>query len=423
MQKMFSRMNLLLALLALAGCGASPAQQASSQTPTPITLRTTPQPTPTATSQSMPLCPQLTTSGAATAPAAPLSLYLATPTTVVAVNPADGSTRWQAPVARGNAPLTNLVVDSNIVYAATQAGAVVALDAATGKMRWCSTAAGPNAILAAARGTLYIGLAQSTTLIAFNGTDGKQLWNSSAAGNVQSLAVAGGQVYVSAQSAGGSDGYFQALNPSTGAVLWQKQTGNGTFFSLPAAANGAVYVTEQPVGNFASYLDAFDSSSGAQRWQFQEPQGVELSQPALGNNSVYAIDTWGVYAVDTSSGAQRWSVQLQALANMDPIIMSGLLYFITVNGANGQQMVTALDTGSGATRWSWNPSATALAASDVSVFSPLSGSPPLGYTVGNGVVSIWFVDKLTALRASDGVQQWQVATYQYDGQPGAMVIG
>lgn len=417
MKKTVARISLLLALLALAGCGASTSQQAASRTPTPITLRTTPQPTPTATSQSVPLCPQLTTSGAATAPTASLSLYLATPTMVLALNPADGSVRWQAPVARSNTTLTALVVDSNIVYAATQAGAVVALDAATGKMRWCSTAAGPHTILAAARGTLYVSEGESGSLLAFNGADGKQLWNSSVAGNVQSLAVGGGQVYAS------GTGSLQVLNSDSGAILWQKQSDNGTFFSQPAEANGSVYVTEQPLGNFASYLDAFDSSSGAQRWQFQEPQGVRLSQPTLAGNSVYAVDNWGLYAVDAGSGAQRWSVQLQSMAISGPVVMNGLLYFMAVSVGSGQQIVEALDASSGATRWSWNPSATALAASDTPAFSPLSGGFLTNFTTGDGVVYVWSNGKVTALNASNGSQQWQATTNQGSPDVGPMVVG
>jgi outer membrane protein assembly factor BamB len=418
MQKMFSRMSLLLALLALAGCGASPAQQASNQTPTPITLRTTPQPTPTATPESAPLCPQLTTSGAATAPAAPLSLYLATPTTVLAVNPADGSVRWQAPVGQGNTPLTNLVVDSNIVYAATQAGAVVALDAATGKMRWCSAVADPHITLAAARGTLYVGEGESASLLALNGADGKQLWKVSVTGKMQYLAVAGGQVYVSVAGPGS----LQALNPDSGAILWQKQSDDGTVFSPPAAANGVVYVSAAPFGPPGT-VNAYDAGSGAERWQFQEPQGMELSQPVLEDNGVYVLDTWGAYAIDASSGALRWSVQMQSMANMDPVVMNGLLYFITVNGANGQQTVEALDTGSGTQRWSWSPAASALAASDAPAFSPLSGALPVMFTAANGTVYIWCNGKVTALKAGDGSQQWQAAVNQGSPQVGAMVMG
>lgn len=426
MKKTVFRVGFLLALL-LAGCGSStatgPSKQAAIRTPTPITLRTnpSPQPTPTSAPLPVPVCPQLASAPEGAAPAAPLSLYLATPTAVLALNPADGSVRWQAPVAQGGTTLAALAVDSNIVYAATQVGEVVALDANNGEMRWCAAGAGPNPIIAASGGALYVGSSQSTTLLALNGADGKQLWKTSVAGTTQSLTVAGGQLYSSVLTTAGP-GSFQALNPDTGAMLWQKQGGNGAFFSQPSVANGVVYVTEESLGNFASYLDAWDASSGAQRWQFQEPQGVELSQPVLEGSTVYALDTWGVYAIDASSGAQRWSVQMLSMANMDPLVMNGLLYFLTVNGA-GQQIVDALDAGSGANRWSWNPTATALAAPDGSVFSPLSSGLPLGYTAGNGAVYVWYNGNVTALSASDGSQQWQAATNQSGPDVGPMVVG
>lgn len=426
MKRTFSFLGLLLVLL-LAGCGgataAGPSNQAAARTPTPISLQTTPTtpPVPTATPLPVPVCPQLAVAPAGTAPITAPDLYLATPSTVLAINSADGSVRWQARVAQGNTTLAVLAVDSNIVYAGTQAGEVVALDAANGKMRWCAAAAGPNPILEAAQGVLYVGGNQSTTVIAFNGDDGKQLWKTSVAGDVSALAAGGGQLYVSAAAVSGP-AYFQALKPDTGAALWQKQISNAAF-SQADMANGWVYVTEQAYGNYAGYLDAFDASSGTQRWQFQEPQGIGLSQPVLDSGEVYAIDSWGVYAFDAGGGAQRWSVQWQALGNMSPRAMNDLLYFLSVNGASGQQTIEALDVSTGAKRWSWSPTATALAAPGASTFASFSGGFPLAYTTGNGGVYVWYAGKVTALNGSNGAQQWQAAINPGSPQVGVMVVG
>lgn len=425
MKRMFPLLGLLLALL-LAGCGSSPtagpSKQAAARTPTPISLRTSPTtpPVPTATPLPVPVCPQLAAAPAGTAPITSPGLYLATPSTVLALNPADGSVRWQARVAQGNTTLAALAVDSNIVYAGTQAGEVVALDADNGKMRWCAAAAGPNPILEAAQGALYVGGNQSTTVIAFNADDGKQLWKTSVAGDVSSLMAGGGQLYVSAAAANGP-AYFQALKPDTGAALWQKQISNAAF-SQADMANGWVYVTEQPYGNYSGYLDAFDASGGTQRWQFQEPQGIGLSQPVLDSGEVYAIDSWGVYAFDAGGGAQRWSVQIQAL-NMSPRALNDLLYFLTVNGASGQQTVEALDVSNGAKRWSWSPTATALVAPGATAFSPFSSALPLAYTTGNGGVYVWYNGKVTALNGENGTQQWQAAINPGSPQVGVMVVG
>jgi outer membrane protein assembly factor BamB len=151
---------------------------------------------------------------------------------------------------------------------------------------------------AVAKGVVY-GDAQNGSVWAMDATTGTTLWSAYIAPYAfSSPAVADGVVYV--QAAG-----LNALNASTGALLWTASTGGVDGGSSPAVANGVVYAggwIPAPEGGTLAAVFAFDASghvncAGTPRtcgpmWTDAPAGGDDLSAPAVANGVVYAAGQW-----------------------------------------------------------------------------------------------------------------------------------
>src|SRR5262249_34187985 len=131
--------------LALANSSPSPSTTTPASTGTPTSAATSTPPTPTPAAK--PHCPRLPTAPPGQPPAAPLSLYASRARSdnsgsLSALNPSDGSTRWQVTIDKNGYYISSVVVSQNIVYVVTAAAAISALNASDGKLRWCVAAEG-----------------------------------------------------------------------------------------------------------------------------------------------------------------------------------------------------------------------------------------------------------------------------------------
>jgi outer membrane protein assembly factor BamB len=122
------------------------------------------------------------------------------------------------------------------------------------------------------------------------------------------------------------------------------------------------------------------------------------SAPVVSGGTLFVIDTEAmVHAFDAATGAKRWAVKIgdterdgqRARFGGGVSAEAGVVY-----AASGLGDVAALDAATGAVRWTVRPS------------GPLRGSPTL--SLGNLYV-MGQDNQLFALRASDGVVQWQEA--------------
>jgi polyvinyl alcohol dehydrogenase (cytochrome) len=111
-------------------------------------------------------------------------------------------------------------------------------------------------------------------------------WGSASDG--QRIYVAIGNLY-GIPYGGGSAGSFSALNPATGAIEWQVPDPNGAVDLGPlTAANGVVYGESMEGTATAPTLFALDASTGNTLWNFVAGSSV-ISGATVVNNSVY----WG----------------------------------------------------------------------------------------------------------------------------------
>jgi len=108
---------------------------------------------------------------------------------------------------------------------------------------------------------------------------------------VSSPTIVDGAVYF-----GSLDGYFYAVDSSTGQERWRFKT-EDWIVSSPTIVDGVVYF-----GSLDGYFYAVDSSTGQERWRFKTEDGI-ASSPAIADGVVYfSSDDGNLYAVDQHSG-------------------------------------------------------------------------------------------------------------------------
>ncbi len=159
-----------------------------------------------------------------------------------------------------------------------QEGRVVALDDATGGMRWSRALPSPSESSPLVdHGRVFFG-SQNGTVYALNATTAASIWTYHAAGAVKaSPTLSGGVLYF-----GDYSGHVQAISERTGQRLWVSGSegallGSGTFYSTAAVIYGRVFL-----GNTDGRVYAYDASTGGLDWAVQTGAYVYAS-PAVTN--------------------------------------------------------------------------------------------------------------------------------------------
>jgi polyvinyl alcohol dehydrogenase (cytochrome) len=145
--------------------------------------------------------------------------------------------------------------------------------------------------------------------------------------------------------AGQKSGIYYALDPDSGAVQWQTQVGPGSSLGgmeWGSATDGTrIYVA---VANFygipygsgsAGSWAALDPATGAILWQKGDPNGsVDIGPMAIANGVVYASSMAGspataptMLAMDASTGKTVWSFAAGSSVNAGATIVNGIVYW------------------------------------------------------------------------------------------------
>ena len=125
---------------------------------------------------------------------------------------------------------------------------------------------------------------------------------------VSTAAVADGYAYF-----GSNDHSLFKLDASTGALIWQAQTGDGVD-SSPVVADGKVFV-----GSNDYNVYAFDASDGTVLWKYRTG-GVVYSSPTVGpDGTVYvgSVDA-SLYALHPADGSVLWSYSVSTASHPLP---------------------------------------------------------------------------------------------------------
>jgi eukaryotic-like serine/threonine-protein kinase len=261
---------------------------------------------------------------------------------------------WSQPIGLGNtfAHRPAPVVSDGYVYAGSADG-LSAFDADTGEVRWrrkLSIDSSPAVVEAAADGVLYVGGSHLARygVTAYAAGTGTALWTFYTGFTVPaSPVVVDGVVYVRSV-----DGYMYALDAATGHRIWARQVSE--FFSSesessPAVAGGKVYI------GVGGGIEALDATSGDLIWQSACGGSSSEPSPAVVDGVVYvgaltqSFNEGVLCAFDAGTGEVLWSYEPHQLGVPEVAVDRGVVY-VVVN-----DVVLALDAGTGTEIWTREP--------------------------------------------------------------------
>ncbi len=180
----------------------------------------------------------------------------------------------------------------------------------------------------------------------------KLLWNYTTGAAVwSSPAIVDGSLYV-----GSRDGNVYCLNASTGAPLWNYQTGTVIEFSSPAVADSRVYI-----GADSGNVYCLNTSTGMPLWS-SFVGGTVRSSPAVTDDRVF-VGAWDhrIHCLNASDGAELWSFQTYDVVDSSPAVVDGVVYVGCTDNS-----IYALNATSGAKIWSQHTGSGALSSPSVS---------------------------------------------------------
>lgn len=220
-------------------------------------------------------------------PKAPLSVYIGSPDGAVsALAAASGTVRWRALIANARTTTVAALAEGVVYVSATDARKLTpantslsALRASDGAILWHKTLASTGAVVAASAEAVYLALggdgSTPNEIQMLRADDGTVLWRTRVAGTGPLHASAyQGTIYVTSfTTLLPSPGYYYAstfvyaLNASTGAVYWHSPIGRTNY--LAAVANGKVYLldTGTDVVCDPKVLHVLNARDGTERWQ------------------------------------------------------------------------------------------------------------------------------------------------------------
>jgi outer membrane protein assembly factor BamB len=217
-----------------------------------------------------------------------------------------GETAWTAPITATTSP----IVSGGTVYVASGT-LVLALDAATGKVRWTGTAEQPLRALGLA-GTRLVGAAPSLVQ-AFDISSGQSLWSRSLPEALVPIGIASNadSVFLTV----GNKDAVVALALADGRERWTRALSG---VPSPAfALNDRVYV-----GATDNRFYALDADSGKEDWSWRT--GGDVSGAAADLKMLYYTSLDAVVrAINPGNGHQRWKRDAGTRGIVAPIVRDG----------------------------------------------------------------------------------------------------
>ncbi len=245
---------------------------------------------------------------------------------------------------------------AGVLYVATGAGELLALDPATGTITWrVATGAPVRGAPTISGGRVFV-VTTENELQAYETKAGARIWNF--AGVSEPTAILGGanaavssNIVVMPQSSG----EIVALRVENGRQLWTERlaatrqinpiTNIADITARPVIDRGVVYAVSN-----AGRLAAIDLRTGRRIWDIDIGG---LQTPWIAGDWVFALSNEGqLIAVDRQGGRIRWSVQLNSFATerqrRDPIVWNGPVLAgdrLIVAGSHGEALSISPYTG------------------------------------------------------------------------------
>jgi outer membrane protein assembly factor BamB len=280
---------------------------------------------------------------------------------VTAFSLKDGSRLWRLDTQAEDDESTNvgggIAFDGDTLYAATGRAEVVAIEAATGKLRWRKPlGAAARAAPTIAEGRLYTPTLDDQ-LVALAADDGHRVWGYQATAAATSVLGLPSPAYADGLLvAGFGSGDLVGLRAASGATAWSDSLaasrGRTSLADLsairgrPAIAEGRVYAI-----GLGGLMVSLDLRTGRRLW---EREVASEESPWVAGDWVFILGADNqLAAIDRADGAVAWVTQLSRFENekdqkdpirwVGPVLAGGRLFVAgstslveTVNPATGE---------------------------------------------------------------------------------------
>lgn len=264
-----------------------------------------------------------------------------------------GQTAWSTDVTpAGESPDSasggGLAHEGGTLFVTTGFGELVALDAASGGVRWRQRVDTPvGGAPTVANGTVFV-TGRNATGWAVRASDGKVLWS------VSGIAAPAGVTGVSAPATDGgtvifpfASGQLMAVDVQSGEQLWSAQVAGsrrGRAIALIRDVTGDPVIAGNMVvaGTSSGRVNAFDRATGEQIWSAGDGA---VSPPLVVGGSVFAVnDENHLVRLDAATGGRIFDVPLpyyvdekvkkqdKIVAHYGPVLAGGRLFVASSDG-------------------------------------------------------------------------------------------
>lgn len=249
------------------------------------------------------------------------NIYVGTPTGLVALSPADGSTLWTYAIDPGGRNAASTGIFSPVIAGDHVAVLVYTSDSRTQIQR---------------------------SIAAISRADGTQVWSQPIVNDIPAGALT-------------ADGTSVAVAEGDGSLVLRDTATGETQLTISVQDLGAMVTTpivltrdDALFGDSNGAVQARSRSDGAQKWTMTPASGLAAAVTANGQYAFINGYT-NLYAVDAGTGAQVWEAEMQASAppfGYEPIpaVVDGLVILGT-SDINNPAALIAWDAATGAQAW------------------------------------------------------------------------
>lgn len=247
---------------------------------------------------------------------------------LLALDAATGDVRWRCPTEAHS--LSAAAVENGVVYFTATDDHLYAVDAASGEERWrvehVSWGPAPPVV---SEDVVCAG-GRDMTLYAYDVAQGTRRWKFSAKNwFAHPLCVEGQRLFALAW-----DGHLYVLDLHSGQLLWEGVGERRRGFTTPPAAGkdrvylgSRVYVQEGEERHRGYALVAFSAENGEERWRYPTEKHI-FTPPLVAEDQVYFGANNGVlYAVDGRTGEAQWNLSVTSRAVTQPQLVGNLVIF------------------------------------------------------------------------------------------------
>jgi outer membrane protein assembly factor BamB len=260
---------------------------------------------------------------------------------VYALRTRDGELAW-ARRQKGEIASTP-AIDGDAVYVSSMDGRLTAYGFGAGVPLWTFSAGGSpiESSPLVVDGTVYVGT-WAGALYAVDAATGEQRWRYQAPADIKgSAALADGAIVV-----GDYAGNVHALDPRTGAERWT-YTGGTRFYGGPAVSGHTIVI-----GDVGGAVIALDARTGAERWRHSTGGAYVYSTPAIADGAAYVGSYNGTFqALELGTGAERWSFDVGGRISGSATVVDGVVYTARLYAPGQSPRTYGLDTRTGAVRY------------------------------------------------------------------------